>query len=67
MTSKFMCGVDYQYELEEGLADLYDSLEELKNSKNCWGTCGIVQIWLDESGNEVSHNWIVKQDMNWSG
>lgn len=58
-----MCGVDYQHEWEEGLADLYDSMDELKDSKECWGECGIVSVELDESGNEINCRWIVKQDL----
>lgn len=63
MLKKYLCGVDYQHELEEGCANLYDSIEELKNDKLCWGECGIVMLELDESGNEVSHKWIVEQDL----
>lgn len=62
MNKHYLCGTDYQHEMAEGLADFYLSLEEIKVCKKCWGECGIVFIELDESGNEVSHRWIVEQD-----
>ncbi len=67
MSKRYLCGVDYQHELEEGLADFYDSVEELKSAKKCWIQCGIVEIELDQSGKEIGHKWIVEQDMNWGG
>jgi len=66
MTIKYLCGIDYQTEMDTGLADFYDTIEELKDAKSaCWGECGIVRIELDESGNEVGHQWVVKQDLKW--
>jgi hypothetical protein len=63
MTKKFLCGSDYLHEMAMGWAMFYDTLEECKNDKECWGECGIVELQLDESGNEVSHIWVVKEDL----
>jgi hypothetical protein len=60
---KYLCGVDYQHEMEEGLADFYDSIEKLKQEKRCWPQCGIVEIDLDRDGKEIGYKWIVKQDL----
>lgn len=62
-TVTYLCGVDYQHEMEEGLADFYDSVEKLKAAKPCWKECGIVELHLDLAGNEVGHKWLVKQDI----
>lgn len=63
MNIVYLCGVDWQHEFEEGSADIYNSIEALKDAQHCWGECGIVRLELDESGNEVSHRWIVEQDL----
>ena len=65
MSKHYCCGVDYQHELEEGLADVYDSVEALKAARECWKNCGIVEFILDEKGEEVSHRWIEEQDLYW--
>lgn len=62
-TKNYLCGVDYQHEMEEGFADFYPSVEELKNNRRCWKNCGIVEISLDESGNEMGHKWILAQKL----
>lgn len=62
MNKKYLCGTDYYHEFKAGCADLHESVEELKNSGKCWGQCGIVEVTFDESGNEVSHKWIIEQD-----
>ena len=64
-TKHYLCGVDYQHELEEGLANLYDSVQALKDDGKCWRQCGIVELELDEAGNEIGHIWIQEQDMDW--
>jgi hypothetical protein len=65
VSKHYLCGIDYQQELEEGCADLYDSIEALKKQKpRCWDQCGIVELELDETGNEVGHKWIVDQDFS---
>lgn len=61
MTRHYLCGVDFQHEMDEGLADFYDSVEELKEKKKCWKQCGIVEIFLDESAEMISYKWIEKQ------
>lgn len=61
MTEHFLCGVDYQHEMAEGMADFYDSVEELKAAGKCWRECGIVKVVLDERGEEVAHEWVVEQ------
>jgi hypothetical protein len=66
MSKHYVCGVDYQHELEECLADVYDSVEALKSARKCWKQCGIVEFTLDEKGQEVGNGiWIEKQDMYW--
>lgn len=63
MTFKYICGVDYQHEMEEGKADLFDSAQELMTAKRCWKQCGIVRILLDQEGNVARHKWVVAQDL----
>ena len=52
----YMCGVDYQHELDEDHNDfvkLYPNLEAFKANKTCWKECGIVKVqvkieeWLE--------------------
>lgn len=61
MTKHYLCGVNYK-KYQTG-TKYYDSIDDLKNNMFCWDECGIVEIVLDESGNEVSHKWLVPQDL----
>lgn len=65
MHKKYLCGVDYQHEMEVGMAQIYNSLEELKQKSKCWKECGIVEMELDKKGNELAHRWIEDQNFNW--
>jgi hypothetical protein len=64
---KYICGVDFQYEL--GYASdihFYDSLEELMEKSKCWEECGIVELKIaDERIPEVysSRVWIKEMDL----
>lgn len=45
----YCCGVDWQHEIceapdLEGSMPLYSSVEELKNDRTCWKSCGIVKL-----------------------
>jgi len=66
--TKYICGVDFQHELEHG-AHFYNSLEGLKNSSQCWEECGIVRVEFDgpdypKSRKEIkSYEWIVEQNL----
>lgn len=60
-TKHYLCGVDYQNEMEMGLAHFYNSLDEIKTKSKCWTECGIIEIELDETGNEISHKWVEPQ------
>lgn len=56
----YICGVDWQHEVGEvlyieGKMPFYSSVSELKKSKPCWKTCGIVKIKLKLD------SWIVEQ------
>lgn len=62
-TVHYLCGVDYQHEMEEGTATMYKSLYELKRVARCWEQCGIVRLTLDPGGKEVSHEWIEEQNL----
>jgi hypothetical protein len=64
MTKHYMCGVDLQHEYEEGQAQFFDSIEDLKEKKKCWPQCGIVEVYLDSYGHIVVHEWVVKQDFS---
>ncbi len=65
MSKHYLCGVDYQHEMEEGLADFFDSVEELKSARKCWTECGIIELELDEAGKEIGHSWVEPQNMKW--
>jgi len=54
----YMCGVDYQCELENDYVKIFVSPEELKKNKVCWEECGIVEVELDLT----NVKWIEKQD-----
>ncbi len=54
----YMCGIDYQCELENDYVKLYVSQKELKRDKVCWEECGIVEVELDIS----NVKWIEPQD-----
>lgn len=48
----YTCGVDWQCEIGEapdleGNQPLYSTIEELKATRKCWKSCGIVKIKLD--------------------
>lgn len=43
----YMCGVDYQQELDpdqSGPVPVYSSVEALKRERSCWPECGIVRV-----------------------
>jgi hypothetical protein len=63
---KYLCGVDFQHELEEGRADLYDTVAKVKRNKPCWKECGIVEINFKEDDDPefyTNFKWLVKQDL----
>lgn len=60
-TTKYLCGVDFQHEMDEGCASLFDDLTELKACRACWPMCGIVEIKLDAQGRVVAHKWLEEQ------
>jgi len=60
MSKHYICGIDFQEELE-GCLDVFDTVEELKQKKECWPECGIVEMELGEAGEVVSHTWVVPQ------
>ncbi len=58
----YSCGVDFQHEIGEafdleGSQPLYSTVEELKEKRTCWKSCGIVELKLTEV------KWIEKQDL----
>jgi hypothetical protein len=63
ITTHYCCGVDFQYEIDEGMGDVYSSVEDLKNHKSCWEECGIVKFELNEQGELVGYTWILKQKL----
>lgn len=63
MSKTYLCGVSYQHEIGQCDVDYFDSLEELKASLKCWTGCGVVELELDEQGKEISHKWVVEQDL----
>lgn len=66
VTIKYLCGVDYQREWKIGLADFYNTVLELQIAKRCWEECGIVRIMLGDAGEELSHKWVVEQNMKFT-
>lgn len=42
----YACATDWSHEIGETSTHLYQSLEELKEHRNCWKSCGIVEIKL---------------------
>lgn len=48
MSKHYICGIDFEEELENGTADHFTSIEDLKDKKLCWRSCGIIEIELDE-------------------
>ena len=65
MITKYLCGIDWEHEFKEGIADLYDSVEDLKHDKSCWKQCGIVEVHFNEQNEPIQIKWIAKQDLNW--
>lgn len=63
MTKTYLCGVDYQHEMGEGLADFFNTIDELKAAKPCWKSCGIVELSLNEAGEEVGYSWVEQQSL----
>lgn len=46
----YMCGVDYQCELEPDQRDgvpIYSTVEHLKSLRTCWKECGIVKVKIE--------------------
>lgn len=64
MSKHYLCGVDYQHEMGMNSAHLYTSIEELKAKSRCWAECGIVELELDEAGNEVCHKWVERRQLS---
>lgn len=53
----YMCGVNYQHELDPDNPSpvrLYSTVDALKDSEKCWEECGIVKVeielaeWVEE-------------------
>ena len=66
MSKHYMCGIDFQHEMDAGCADFYDTIEDLKKGKGrCWQQCGIVELELDGRGAVLGHKWVVEQDLKW--
>lgn len=58
----YMDGVDYQHELGNCEATVYDSVERLKKDRKktqCWRSCGIVKLEVQVK----KVKWVVKQDI----
>ena len=58
----YTCGVDWQHEIGEaddieGSMPFYSSVEDLKKSRPCWKTCGIVKLKIQLD------SWVVKQNL----
>ena len=58
----YTCGVDYQHELGEAypFTEVYPSIEALKEQRNCWENCGIVELEI------TLVKWVEPQDL-WKG
>lgn len=61
-TKQYLCGTDYRHEMQMGSAIFYPTEAALKASSQCWEECGIVEIELDEAGEEVGMKWIVPEE-----
>lgn len=58
----YACGVDLEYEVGEasdleGSMPFYSSVEELKENKGCWESCGIVEL------KTVMVGWVEPQNL----
>ncbi len=53
----YLCGIDYQHELGECDVKVFESVERLKKTNQCWSKCGIVKIEVDIK----KVQWIEKQ------
>lgn len=53
----YVCGIDFQTEIDAIPTTVYPSLESIKHHRDCWGQCGIVRLRvnLDE--------WVEPQDI----
>jgi len=69
---KYLCGVAFDTEL--GYTDeigFYDSVDILKEDRECWEECGIVEVEFDGPNNPGSmedikaYKWVVEQNMSW--
>jgi hypothetical protein len=66
MSNHYVCGIDFQHEMDGNFADFYDTIEDLKRDKSrCWQQCGIVELELGDRGEILNHKWIVEQDLEW--
>lgn len=52
----YLCGVDWQHEINDIATKLYSNVEDLKEAKSCWKSCGIVKL-------TVNAEWIVDQNL----
>lgn len=43
-TTAFMCKTDWDYEIGNGIVEVYDSIEQLKKKRSCVTECGIVEV-----------------------
>jgi hypothetical protein len=59
MSRHFVCGVDFEAELDHTL-DFFNSIDELKAKKKCWPECGIVEVILDEQCEVVAHSVVLE-------
>lgn len=54
----YVCGVDWQHEIGEASdVKMYASVADLKRSRTCWKSCGIVELEVKLS------KWIEPQDL----
>lgn len=42
----YACSNDWSHEIGETTTRLYETIEELKERRKCWESCGIVEIKL---------------------
>lgn len=42
----YACATDWDHEIGETTTQLYHSVDELKERRKCWESCGIVEIKL---------------------
>ena len=54
----YICGTDWQHEMEITEIEVYPSVVELKRHSKCWKQCGIIKLEIRKSC------WIEPQDFS---